>query len=154
MTGAAGEPVRGVLQGQRGAGAGARARRPRRSAGRCGQHLGGTSVRGRESGQATVELVALLPVFVAVALAILQALAAGAAAELADHAAQTGAVALAQGRDGAAAARKGLPGWARGRMDVSVSGTRVRVRLEPPALLPGLGDRLAATAVADAGGTT
>lgn len=104
-----------------------------------------------EAGQAAVELVALLPVFAAVALAILQALAAGAAAELADHAAQTGAVALAQGRDGAAAARAGLPGWARGRIDVRVSGTRVRVRLEPLALLPGLGDRLAATAVADAG---
>lgn len=106
---------------------------------------------GGERGQAAVELVALLPVFAAVALAILQALAAGAAAELADHAAQTGAVAVAQGRDGVAAARAGVPGWARGRIDVRVSGTRVRVRLEPPALLPGLGDRLAATAVADAG---
>ena len=106
---------------------------------------------GRADGQAAVELVALLPVVAAAALAILQALAAGAAAELADHAAHVGAVALAQNRDGAAAARSAVPGWARGRIAVAVRGTRVRVRLEPPALLPGMGDRLAAVATADAG---
>ena len=126
---------------------------PVEARGRRDRHRGPVG-RGAERGQAAVELVALLPIFVSVALAILQALAAGAAAELADHAAQTGAVAVAQGRDGAAAARAGVPGWARDRIDVSVRGTRVRVRLEPPALLPGLGDRLAAVAVADAGGAT
>lgn len=114
---------------------------------------GAVAVAGRrgEHGQAAVEFVALLPIVVAVALGILQALAAGAASELADHAAQSGAVALAQGRDGAAAARKALPGWARDDVEVRVSGNRVRVRLAPPSLLPGLGDRLTATATADAG---
>jgi hypothetical protein len=102
-------------------------------------------------GQAAVELVALLPLFGIVAIAMLQALAAGAAAELADHAAQNGAVAIAEGRDGAAAARAAVPGWARGGVDVSVQGTRVRVRLQPPSLLPGLGARLRASASADAG---
>jgi len=106
---------------------------------------------GEERGQSVVEFVALLPLFVAVALAILQALAAGAAEELADHAAQSAAVALAQGRDGAAAARAALPGWARDRFEVEVSRTRVTVRLTPPSLLPGLGRRLRATATADAG---
>jgi hypothetical protein len=105
-------------------------------------------------GQASVELVALLPVVVAVALGILQALAAGLARELAGHAAQSAAVAIAEGRDGAAAAQQALPGWARSRVDVTVHDTRVRVRLKPPSLLPGMADRLASSAVADAGGGT
>lgn len=105
-------------------------------------------------GQAAVELVALLPLFGIVAIAMLQALAAGAAAELADHAAQNGAIAIAQGRDGRAAARAALPGWARGHVDVTVDSGRVRVRLAPPSLLPGLGERLRATSTADAGPAT
>lgn len=102
-------------------------------------------------GQAAVELVALLPLVVAVALAILQALAAGIAVELAGHAAQSGAVAIAEGRDGRAAARAALPGWARERLRIEVAGTRVRVRVTPPSLVPGAGARLAASATADAG---
>jgi hypothetical protein len=110
---------------------------------------------GRDrSGQAAVELVALLPLVVAVALGLLQALAAGVAQELAGHAAQSAAVAVAEGRDGAAAAREALPGWTRVRVRVELHGTRVRVRVTPPSLLPGLGDRLAATAQADAGPAT
>ena len=109
-----------------------------------------SAVRAR-TGQAAVELVALLPLVVAVALGILQALAAGVAVELAGHAAQSGAVAVAQGRDGHAAARAALPGWARARLRVEVAGTRVRVRVTPPSLLPGAGARLAASATADAG---
>ncbi len=104
-----------------------------------------------QAGQAAVELVALLPLIVAVALGVLQALAAGIAAELAGHAAQSAAVAIAEGRDGVAAARAALPGWARSRLRVEVRGTHVRVRVTPPSLLPGLGDRLAASAAADAG---
>ena len=103
------------------------------------------------SGQAAVELVALLPLLVAVALGVLQALAAGIAAELAGHAAQSGAVAIALGREGEAAARAALPGWARSRLRVEVHGSRVRVRVTPPSLLPGVGPRLAADASADAG---
>jgi pilus assembly protein CpaE len=107
-------------------------------------------VRAR-GGQAAVELVALLPLLVGIACAIAQALVAGLASELADHAAQSGAVALAQGRDGAAAARAAVPGWSHARVIVDVRGSRVRVRLVPPSLVPGLGERLAATATADAG---
>jgi hypothetical protein len=105
----------------------------------------------RADGQAAVELVALLPLVVAVALAILQALAAGVAVELAGHAAHSGAVGIAEGRDGEAAARAALPAWARARLHVEVDGTRVRVRVTPPSLLPGAGARLAANATADAG---
>jgi hypothetical protein len=111
----------------------------------------GLARRRGDAGQAAVELVALLPLVVAVALGVLQALAAGIAPELAAHAAQSGAVAIAEGRDGAAAARAALPGWARGRVAVEVRGTRVRVRVMPPSLLPGLAQWLAATAAADAG---
>ena len=102
-------------------------------------------------GQAAVELVALLPLVVAVALAVLQALAAGLAAELADHAAQSGAVAIAEGRDGAVAARAALPGWTRERVRVEVRGTRVRVQVTPRSLLPGMGAHLVTSAFADAG---
>lgn len=102
-------------------------------------------------GQAAVELVALLPLVVAVALGILQALAAGLAWELAAHAAHAGAVAVAEGRDGAAAARAALPGWARSRLRIDVRGARVHVLVTPPALLPGIAQRLAAGADADAG---
>jgi hypothetical protein len=113
--------------------------------------LASSPVRGRERGQAAVEVVALIPLVAAVALAVLQALAAGAAFELAGDAAAAGAVAVAEGRDGAAAARAAVPGWAHDRVAVDVHGTRVRVRLTPPSLLPRLGAALAATATADAG---
>jgi hypothetical protein len=103
------------------------------------------------TGQAAVELVALLPLVIAVALGILQALAAGLAVDLAGHAAHSEAVAIAEGRDGGAAARAALPGWARSRIHVEVRGSRVRVRVTPPSLLPGAGARLAADATADAG---
>ena len=107
--------------------------------------------RRSECGQAAVELVALLPLVGALALGALQALAAGAAAELADHAAENAAIALARGADAAAAARTAVPGWAAARVEVDVHGRRVHVRIVPPSLVPGLGERLAGAATADAG---
>src|SRR3954464_9656634 len=73
------------------------------------------AVHQREGGQASVELVALLPLATLVALAIGQLLAAGSARELAGNAAEAGAAALLQGSDPTAAARAPLPGGARGR---------------------------------------
>jgi hypothetical protein len=104
-----------------------------------------------EAGQATVELVVLAPLVVAIALAAAQLLAAGAAGSLADHAAEAGALALLQGDDPAAAARAAVPGWSRRRMTVTVSGRRVRVRLRPRSPVAALGDLLVATREADAG---
>jgi hypothetical protein len=104
-----------------------------------------------DRGQATIELVGALPLLVAVALAAGQALAAGLARELADHAAEAGAVALLQDGDASRAARRALPGWARDRMTVRVADGAVRVRLRPPALIPGAGELLAARADAHAG---
>jgi hypothetical protein len=109
--------------------------------------------RGHEGGQATVELVGLLPLAVLVALAIGQLLAAGAARELAGHAAESGAVALLQGGDPKAAARDAVPGWADAHLTITVRERTVRVRLQPISVVPGVADRLTATVVADAGPT-
>ncbi|TML02411.1 MAG: hypothetical protein E6G41_15460 [Actinobacteria bacterium] len=104
----------------------------------------------RDRGQATIEVVGALPLLVAVALAAGQALAAGVARELADHAAEAGAVALLQDADPADGARRALPGWARDRMTVRVTGRAVRVSLRPPSVVPGAGRLLAAEAEAHA----
>jgi hypothetical protein len=111
------------------------------------------SVRGSQRGQATIELVAMLPVLAAAALGALQLLAAGATAELAGHAAEAGAVAVLERQDPVAAARAALPGWSRGGLAVRVDGQRVRVRLRPPPVAGPLADLLAADAVASAGTT-
>jgi hypothetical protein len=104
----------------------------------------------RSRGQATVELVAL-PLAILLALAAGQLLAAGAARELAGNAAAAGAAALVQGLDPRAAARDALPGWSERRVDVRVLDRRVRVRVRPVSVIPGLADELAATVTADAG---
>ena len=67
----------------------------------------------RQSGQASIELVAGLPALLLAALLALQLLAAGYALTLADGAAEAGALALASGRSAADAARGALPGWAK-----------------------------------------
>jgi hypothetical protein len=89
-----------------------------------------------ERGQASLELLGLLPVLLAVALAAAQLLAVGYAGVLAGNAAEAAALALAGGRDPEAAARAALPGWSRSRLDVAAAGGEVRVRLRPPPLLP------------------
>jgi hypothetical protein len=107
--------------------------------------------RAGDRGQASVELVAILPLVVVVALAVAQLLAAGAAIELAGHAAEAGAVAVLEGGDATAAARRSVPGWSARHMRVRVSGRRVEVRLRPVALVPGVGSLLEADGRADAG---
>jgi hypothetical protein len=93
----------------------------------------------------------MLPLLVAVALAVGQVLAAGVARELAADAAQAGAMAIVQGSDPRAAARAAVPGWSRGGMAVSVDGRDVAVTLRPPSPLPAVADLLAAHADASAG---
>lgn len=105
----------------------------------------------REAGQASVELVGFLPLVAVVAVALLQLLAAGATAELAGHAAEAGAVAMAEGGNPAAAARAAVPGWSRHGMRIRVRGTGVRVHLSPPAPIHAVSDLLGSTAHANAG---
>jgi hypothetical protein len=107
-------------------------------------------MRGR-SGQASVEAVALLPVLVAVALAVGHLLAAGLARELAGHAAEAGAIAALHGADPDEAVAAALPEWSEDGVRTRVRGRRVSVRIEPPAVVPALGRLLASTATADAG---
>jgi hypothetical protein len=102
-------------------------------------------------GQATIELLGILPLAALVALAIAQLLAAGSARELAGNAAEAGAAAILQGADPANAARDALPGWSRSRATVQVSERRVEVRLRPRTVIPLLANRLEAHASADAG---
>ena len=106
-----------------------------------------TRVRG-SPGQASVELLALMPLLLALALAVLQLLAVGYASVLAGNAAEAGALALAAGGDARAGAREALPGWSRARAHVAVRGGEVDVRLRPPALLRALGERLTVDASA------
>jgi hypothetical protein len=101
-----------------------------------------------ERGQATLELLGLLPVLLTVALAAAQLLAVGYSSVLAGNAAEAAALALAGGGDPHAGARSALPGWSRTHARVSVSGGEVRVHLRPPALLRSLAARLEVSASA------
>jgi Flp pilus assembly protein TadG len=101
-----------------------------------------------ESGQASVEMVAAIPLLLLAALVALQLLVAGYALTLADGAAEAGALALAAGRPATEAAREALPGWAEDGAAVSVQGGEVTVRLRPPSPLSALADRLAMTSSA------
>lgn len=104
-----------------------------------------------QRGQASVELVAVLPVLLLVALVCAQFLAAGRCRELAGHAAGAGAAALLQDGDPRQAARGALPGWSRGGLGVAVHGRSVAVTLDPPGLVPGLARALRTRVVASAG---
>jgi hypothetical protein len=124
-----------------------------------------------EGGQASVELLGVLPLLIVLGLAALQLLAVGYASVLAGNAAEAGALALAGASGGAgssgaaggsggagadasgaadarAGVREALPGWSRGRAQVSIRGGRVTVRLRPPSLLHALAERLEVTAEA------
>jgi len=103
-----------------------------------------------ERGQATVELVAALPVLLLTGLVALQLLAAGYAMTLADGAAEAGALALASGESATDAARAALPGWAEDDVSVRVEGGTVSVRLRPPSPIPALSERLTVSSSAAA----
>ena len=101
-----------------------------------------------QSGQATIELIGLLPAMVVVGLVLLQLLAVGYAGVLAGGAAEAGALALAAGADARAGAKEALPGWSQARARVAVSGGEVEVHLRPPSPLRALADRLEVSAKA------
>lgn len=93
-----------------------------------------------EAGQASVELLALVPVLLAITLAVASLLAGQAAREAADQAAVAAAIAQLQGKDPKEAAKLASPGWSRAR--VRVAGGRVTVRVRPrvPAFVAALVD--------------
>jgi hypothetical protein len=97
-----------------------------------------------DPGQATVELIALLPIYALIALAMGQGTVAGYAAWSAAGAARIGARAEALGHDAEPAVRSELPRMlldhARVRTAAadSAHAGRVTVRLRVPSIVPGL----------------
>jgi hypothetical protein len=96
-------------------------------------------------GQASVELVAGTLGALLVGVVALQLLAAGYAAVMADHAAEAGALALANRRAAAHGARSAIPLWPDDATRVEVEGEVVSVTLVPPSPLPFLRGRMAST---------
>lgn len=103
-----------------------------------------------QRGQASVELVAVLPLLAVVVAAVVSVLGAGSAREAAASAAQAGAMAMLQDADPRAAAEQAL-GPAAKRAHVGIEGRHVSVTVRPRALTPVVGRLLAATSSADAG---
>jgi hypothetical protein len=92
--------------------------------------------RSREAGQASVELVALLPLIAFLALVCWQGVLAGEALWLSGSAARAAARAHAVGRDPAAAARAVLPGSLRRGLSVHAGADGVaRVAVRVPAVV-------------------
>jgi hypothetical protein len=105
----------------------------------------------REGGQATVELIALMPLLVTLTLGLFTFLSADRAHEQAAEAAQAGARALLNDRDPQAAACTALgrsPHCSRG---VQVSGRAVTVRVQPKGPFARLNRSLEAVEMAKAG---
>ena len=99
-----------------------------------------SSVSTAESGQASVELVAIIPALLVCALIAGQGVAAGWALWSAADSARLGARAEHVGGDGEAVARRALPGVLRrgAEVDEDSGDGAVRVGVRPPGLLPGL----------------
>ena len=93
--------------------------------------------RSDEGGQASVELIAAVPILVVVTLLIAQLALAGYALWSAGVAARAGARAAFVGGDAEDAARSSLPLALRGKASVS-DRDGVAVRVEVPSLVPGI----------------
>lgn len=100
------------------------------------------------AGQASVDLLAVVPALLVLAMAVFQLLAVGYAQVLAGDAAEAGALALAGGGDAAGAVRRALPGWSRAHLKVEVRGGGVQVRLRPPSPIEAVARRLEVDATA------
>lgn len=111
------------------------------------------SLSRSERGQASVELVAVVPFVVLVGAVCWQLALAGHAAWMCAHAARAGARAEAVGRDPRAAALSALPAGLERGLRVERRGRgRVRVRLRLPLLVHGWRGPLAISATASLGG--
>jgi Flp pilus assembly protein TadG len=97
-----------------------------------------------ERGQATVEMVAVVPALVLACVIAWELVLAGHTAWLAAHAARAAARAVAVGRDGRAAARS----VAHDAAVSSVGGGRVRVAVPVPLLVPGWNSAITVSATA------
>ena len=101
-----------------------------------------------EAGQATIELIAGLPLLLLAGLVALQFMLAGYSLTLADGAAEAGTLAVVAGREAEPAVRAALPGWARERVRVDVREGQVTVSLRPPSPLAAVARGLAVSSTA------
>lgn len=91
-----------------------------------------------DEGQGAIELVGLVPLLLIVILFAWQAILTGASAYMASNSAQEGARAAAVGGDVSSAAKAAVPSWLADSIDVQeLGGTRVKVSITPPLLMPG-----------------
>jgi hypothetical protein len=96
------------------------------------------TARDDDGGQASIELIALLPALALIATLAVQALLAGSTLWLTATAAREAARARALGGDPEIAARAALPSWSREGLRVTTAADGVRVRVEIPSLIAGL----------------
>lgn len=114
---------------------------------------GGKPGFGGQLGQASVELLGVVPAVLLIALLVWQLALAGWSAWLCAGAARAAARAVAVGRDGRAAARSALPVELRQGLRVDrPGGGRVRVRLQVPLLVRGWASPVTIGASARLGG--
>ena len=106
------------------------------------------AVLRHERGQASVELVAGLPLLLLAAGVALQLLIVGYSVTLADGAAEAGSLAAVAGEPVREAARRALPGWARDAVSIRKAGGRVTVSLQPPSPIGALREGLAVSSTA------
>ena len=85
-----------------------------------------------EAGQASIEVLAAVPLLLLAGVVALQLLVTGYSLTLADGAAEAGTLAVVAGREAEPAVRAALPGWARERADVESGAGAVTVSLRPP----------------------
>jgi hypothetical protein len=90
-----------------------------------------------ERGQSSLELLGSLPALLLLAGVVMQLLVVGYTAVLAGNAAEAGALAVARGGHPERAVRGAVPGWVRAGVRVSSAPGAVRVRMRPPAVIPG-----------------
>ncbi len=95
-----------------------------------------------ERGQATVELIGVLPALLLLAMILFQLLAVGYSAVLANHAAEAAAIASANGLSSRRAAVRAVPGWAGRALSLSKMGSHITVVLRPPSPLKFVSDKL------------
>lgn len=103
-----------------------------------GSRLASTAMgnRGSERGQASAELVAVVPLLIVVGLVAAQLVVAGWGLWSAAAAARAGARAAHVGADAEAVAERAIPGPLSG--DATADGAGLRVTVKAPALIPGL----------------
>lgn len=95
-----------------------------------------------DRGQASIELLAGVPLLVLGAMVTIQFALAAYTLHLTDGAAEAGALAVAGGTDPEEAVRAALPGWAEDRVDIDAADGLVRVSVQPPAPLPAVAEAL------------